>query len=318
MKRLRAAVIGTGGMGSNHVRVYSEIEDVELVSISDINKSTLKPLAERFGCKAYTDYKKMIEKEDIDVVSIAVPTTLHKEVAMNVINSKINLLVEKPIAANPQEAEEIIQCATKNNVRLTVGHIERFNPVIVELKKRLEKNELGRLFKIDIKRVGPFFRRVRDTDVITDLAIHDIDILLYLLKSDISRVFAEVERNVSTEHEDSMSCLIRMKNNVLCSINVNWITPKKIREMTIVGKKGMFKADYIKQELFLYKNMINMRGEEIKIGIEKKEPLKEELNHFISCIKNNKEPNVNPIEAKKAIEIADLIKKSAKLESVIK
>ncbi|MEK6949699.1 MAG: Gfo/Idh/MocA family oxidoreductase [Nanoarchaeota archaeon] len=180
MEKLNVAVIGVGSMGKNHARVYSEIEDINLVAICDSDNACAKEIAEKYNAKAYSDYKEMIRKEKIDAVSICVPTKLHKEVALHAINAKINTLVEKPIATKIEEAKSIIEAAAKNKVKLMAGHIEIFNPVVQELKKRIEKNELGNILQVHCERLSLFPQRIIDVGVIVDLAIHEIYVLKYL------------------------------------------------------------------------------------------------------------------------------------------
>ncbi|MBT5924415.1 Gfo/Idh/MocA family oxidoreductase, partial [Candidatus Woesearchaeota archaeon] len=181
----RVGVIGVGLMGRNHARVYADLENVELVAISDPDEVALTKQANRFGCTKYTNYQDMIEKEKLDIVSIAVPTSLHKQVSFNVIAKGINVLLEKPIAPTIQEAKDIIEFAREKNVKLMIGHIERFNPAIIELKKRLDNNELGKIFKIDVSRVGPYTKRMNDVGVVVDLAVHDLDIIRYITGSEV-------------------------------------------------------------------------------------------------------------------------------------
>ena len=133
---LKVAVIGVGSMGKNHARVFSDIKDVELVGVSDTNSEVVENISKKFGCKGYTDYKEMLDIEKPDLVSIVVPTQLHKEVAFEVIGRNIHVLVEKPIAGNVEDGQAIIDLAKEKNVKLMIGHIERFNPAIIELKRR--------------------------------------------------------------------------------------------------------------------------------------------------------------------------------------
>lgn len=331
MKKLRAAVIGVGAMGRNHARVYSELDDTELVAVADVNSKTSKNVAEDFRCDAYKEYKKMLKGEDIDLISIAVPTKYHKEVALNCIELGIPTLVEKPIADTEENAREIIQKAEENNIKLMVGHIERFNPAVIELKKRLDKNELGKIFEIKAIRVGPFPNRVRDVGVVIDLAVHDIDIMRYLTGSEVKRLYAETEHRIHTRHEDLLSGLIKFKNNVIGVLSVNWLTPEKIREISITGEKGMFLVKYLSQELYFYENIEASRGrytysdilmgvtegDIINIRIQKKEPLKAELESWVECVKKDKKPLVSGEDGLKALKLAQKLIESTVKEKVI-
>lgn len=326
-KRLKAGVIGLGSMGYNHARVYSEINDIDLVAISDISGDNLKR-TKKFCDNQYEDYKEMIKKEDFDLISIVVPTSLHKEVAIEVMNKGINVLLEKPIASTIDEASEIIECAKKNNVKLTIGHIERFNPAIIELKKRLDKGQIGEVYKIDVNRVGPFPPRIRDVGVVIDLAVHDIDIARYLLDSEVMRVYAETEKQIHTDHEDLLSGLMKFDNKTICNLNINWLTPTKIRKLYITGEKGMFIVDYIEQLLSFYENAVSINqgfdrrmgiseGKMIKYFIQKKEPLRLELESFIDAVKKNETPLVTGEDGLKALDLAKKIIKSANTNEAI-
>ena len=318
MEILNAAVIGIGSMGKNHARIYADLPDVNLVAVADSNEEASKNISEKYTCKPYTDYKEMIQNEKLDVVSIAVPTKLHKQVALDVIEKGINVLIEKPIASSVEEGKKIIEFASKKKVKLMAGHIERFNPAVIELKKRLDNNELGKIFKIDVNRVGPFPGRIRDVGVVIDLAVHDLDIIRYLTNSEVEKIHAETEKKIHTDHEDLLSAILKLKNGVICNLNVNWLTPTKIRKLYITGEKGMFVINYLTQELYFYENAeINnsadytdimmgvSEGKMMKFNVEKKEPLKVEIEHFISCIKNHKEPIITGEDSIKALELAN-------------
>lgn len=329
MDKIKVAVIGIGAMGRNHARVYSEMSNANLIAVCDADK-TAKIIADKYKTKFYTNYKEMLKKEKPDAVSICVPTKLHKQVAVDVIKNKTNVLVEKPISASIEEAKEIINEARKNKVKLMVGHIERFNPVVIELKKRIERNELGKIYKVHCARLSLFPKRIIDVGVIIDLAIHEIDILKYLINSKIIRVYAETAQRLHSTHEDLLIGTIRFENSMLGVINANWLTPKKVREITVTGEKGMFVANYLTQELYFYEKefvkkdveykemiMSAMEGRKVKIKIEKSEPLKNELKAFIQCIRENKKPIITGEEALDVLYIAQKFLESAQRNEVI-
>jgi len=329
MDKINVAVIGLGSMGKNHARVYSDIKDAELVAISDVNDEA-KKIADHFNAKYYKNYREMLENEKIDVVSICVPTKLHKDIALDVIKSKINVLVEKPIATTAKEAKEIIGAAERNNVKLMIGHIEQFNPVVAELKKRIQGNELGKIMQVHCQRLSLFPQRIIDVGVIIDLAIHEIYVLKYLIDSRIKRVYAETAQRFHSSHEDLLIGTIRFDNNVLGVISSNWLTSKKVRQIEVTGEKGMFFANYLTQELYFYEKEFAAKsvdyndafikgreGKKIKIGIKKSEPLKNELETFIDCIKKNKEPPVTGKDGLEALEIAQKFLESSKKNEVI-
>ena len=329
MKKFNAAVIGVGSMGKNHARGYSAIKDVNLAAISDIDNEADK-IAGRFNARYYKNYKEMLSEEKLDAVSICVPTKLHKDIALDVIKSRINVLVEKPIAATTQEAREIIDAARRNNVKLMIGHIEQFNPVVAELKKRIQRNELGRIMQVHCQRLSLFPLRIIDVGVIIDLAIHEIYVLKYLIDSKIKRVYAETAQRFHSSHEDLLIGTIRFDNDVLGVISSNWLTPKKVRQIKVTGERGMFFADYLAQELYFYEKEFAAKsidyndafikgreGKKVKVEIKKSEPLKNELEAFIDCIKKNKEPPVTGKDGLEALEIAQNFLESSKKNKVI-
>jgi len=329
---LKAAVIGVGSMGKNHARVYNELDNVELVAVSDIDKALSDKVASKYKVNSYIDYNELLEKEKPDLVSIVVPTSLHHKVALDVINHGINLLVEKPIASTAEEAEEIIQKASEKKVKLCIGHIERFNPAILELKKRLDAGALGRIYSIQINRVGPFPTRIRDVGVVLDLAVHDLDMMRFLTGSEPKRIYAETERRIHTEHEDILNGFVKFESKTLGVLNINWLTPTKIRELRVTGEKGMFVANQLTQDLYFYESTEkinnNMSYTDMMMGvsegnmttlkINKKEPLVAELSAFAASVQNNSDVPVSGEDGLKALELAKLLIESANKKTSLK
>lgn len=319
---IKTAVIGAGMMGLNHIRILSEISN--LVGVSDNFEDNLKR-ANKYTNNLYKDYKEMIEKEKPDMVSIVVPTKLHTQIALDLLDKNINILIEKPIADTIENAKKIIEKAKEKDVKVMIGHIERFNPAIQELKKEIENGKLGKPFKVNVQRIGPFPSRIRDVGVVIDLAVHDLDIIRYILQDEVKRVYAQTENKIHTEHEDLLSAILRTNNNTICNIDINWLTPRKIRKIQVVGEKGMFVADYLKRSLYFYENdYINTtqyskdakvfginEGKMIKYNTKDQDLLTQELTHFIDCIENNKEPLVSAQDGLKALELAYRILESA-------
>jgi len=330
-ERIRAAVIGVGAMGRQHARIYNELDGVELVAVADVDEEAARNTARRYKVAWYTDHRAMLDQEKLDVISVAVPTGLHRQVALDVIARGVHLLVEKPIAGTAEEAQEIIDRAAERGVKLMVGHVERFNPAILELKRRLDDGELGRIFQIHARRLGPFPERVRDVGVVIDLATHDLDVMRYLTGSEVVRIYAETEQEIHTEHEDLLSGLIKFADGTIGVLNINWLTPTKIRELSVTGEKGMFLADYLTQDLYYYENSYKDGGWEvlgilrgvgegnmIRVRIEKKEPLKAELESFVVAIIGDREPSVTGADGLKALTLAQWIVKSGRTNKAIR
>jgi len=291
---IKVGVVGVGMMGQHHARIYSEL-DCELVGVADKNFEQAKKIGERYGTSYYKDYEELLDK--VDAVSIVIPTSMHKKVATDFIKRKVHCLVEKPIASTIEEAKEMIKEAERNGVKLMVGHVERFNPAVTKLKELVEKGTLGKLILISTRRVGPFVSRIRDVGIIIDSATHDIDIARYLVGKDPINVFAKSGR-VKSEKEDHAIVVLDF-GDVAASIEVNWFTPHKVRSLVATGTEGIAYLDYIKQELDVHSG-----GEKIAQKIDRVEPLKLELAHFLRCINKNEKPLVDGREGLKILEIA--------------
>ncbi len=322
----RTAVIGVGSMGRNHVRVYSEMPDVELVAVVDADPALADSVGKASHVPAYDDYREMIERERPEAVSVVVPTSLHYRVAKDVLELGCHVMVEKPIASTAGEAYELVRAAEGLGLALMVGHIERFNPAIVELKRRLDQNELGRIFQVHARRLGPFPTRIQDVGVIMDLAPHDLDIMRYLTGSEVSRVHAETKRILHETQDDMFVGLVRFDDGALGMLEINWLTPTKIRELCVTGERGMFRVNYITQDLFFYENAATndsgwptislirgvSEGMVIQYPVKKKEPLRAELESFIACVRDRLPGVGNGRDAMVALElVAALMQASA-------
>lgn len=311
------AVIGVGAMGRNHLRVLNDLQEARLVGVADADPAAAQRAARSYSLPVYTDYRQLLDKERPRAVVIAVPTILHREVALAAIERGASVLVEKPIAFTVEEGQEMIEAARKQGVILTVGHIERYNPAILELRKRLQRAALGPVFKMHARRLGPFPPRVRDVGVVIDLATHDIDIMRFLSGSEVTRVYAETARRIHTEHEDLLSGLLRFEDNSIGVLDINWLTPTKIRELMITGEKGMFHVNYLTQDLYFYENnyiksdwdaISNIQGvsegDMIRLRIDKAEPLKVELERFLAAVRGEGAQIVSGEDGLAALNIA--------------
>jgi predicted dehydrogenase len=321
---LRAGVIGLGMMGRNHVRVWDEaIDGVDLVAVADPDPAAVRVATAGRQARGFEDPERMFAEEDLDLVSIVAPTSLHLPVALAALRAGANVLVEKPIAATREEAVEMIQASRDAGRMLTVGHIERFNPAIRELRRRLEANELGRVFQINATRLGPFPARIRDVGVVVDLAPHDLDIMRYLIGSEPVRIYAETERRIHTEHEDLFNGMIKFANGVVGVLDINWLTPTKKRTLTVTGERGMYVADYIAQNLVFYANpeaeatWVNRgvtsvaEGEMTRRSVRREEPLTVELREFARAVRDGGPPPVDPHDAMVALLLARKMVESA-------
>jgi len=329
--RIKVAVIGVGSMGRNHARVYWELPNADLVGVADTNEEIAESIATRYSTKAYSDYRKMLDEQHPDAVTIAVPTSNHLEVALEVIQRGIHLLIEKPIAFNIEEGKRIIFAAEKANVKLTVGHIERFNPAVIALKERLVAQELGHLFQVNVNRQGPLPIRINDVGVVIDLAVHDLDIMRYVTESEIVRIYAETQCGIHSQYEDMMSGSLRLSDGTIGSLLINWITPTKIREIFVTGECGMFKVDYLTQDLYFYENSFVIKsqwdtlgllrgvheGRMIHYQVDKREPLRSEQESFLAAIHDDAPLVVVGQDGLRALELAEAIVISGKEHQIV-
>lgn len=314
---LKAAVIGVGSMGRNHVRVYRELEGVDLVGISDKHAATAEKLGSVYRVPSYEDYLTMLDECKPDLVTLAVPTDKHFDVAMDVIERGISLLVEKPITPTLEEGKRLVEQARRQGVVLAVGHIERFNPVVIELRRRLQEGMAGRVYNLHAQRLSPYPARIRDAGVVIDLASHDIDLMRYLMNQDIVRLYGETLKTINSDREDLFNGVMRFQSGAVGILDVNWITPRKIRKLTVTGARGMFYCDLISQELFFYENEsapsqwdalsvlrgVN-EGNMLGIRIQRYEPLMAELTDFIDAVRNNRQPTVSGEDGLETLRIA--------------
>ncbi len=301
MAELKAAVIGVGLMGRNHARVYREISETELVAVADSDIENGQRVARDNFTKAYANYRELLARERPDLVSVVVPTEEHFQVAIDALEAGCHVLVEKPITATVERGIELIERAEQLGLKLMVGHIVRFDSAVQALRRRLDHGELGRVFQVRSRRLGPFPERVRDVGVVIDLATHDLDITSYVTRQRITRVYAETEREIHSLHEDLLTGIARLSGGAIGLLDINWLTPTKIRELTVTGERGMFRVDYLTQDLYFYENQDALpvawdqmsmlkgvsEGRMIRFPVSKTEPLKRELQAFARSIQDD-------------------------------
>lgn len=314
----RVGVVGTGVMGRNHARVLREMRDVELVGVADSNLDAACQVADFHATRGYASLEELLQKERPEAVTVAVPTESHHRAVMEALAAGCHVMVEKPIAATLAEADEMVAAAKSANRVLAVGHIERYNPAVLELKRRLDDGQLGKAYEFDAQRLGPFPQRIRDVGVVIDLATHDLDLMRFLTGSEIVRVYAETRRKVHTTREDMVSGLLRLADGSVGLLQINWLTPTKIRQMTVTGERGMFRADYLTQDLYFHENaeatahnweQITMlrgvsEGSMVKYVIHKREPLQSELEAFMKAVAGEPTGIVSGEDGSEALRLA--------------
>ena len=299
MKKITVAVVGLGNMGKHHARVYAQLKNIQLVAVCDANVKRANEFGNMYRVPSFIDYKQLVSSfPKLTIASVAVPTDFHEKVAVFFLKNKTHVLLEKPIAKNMHSARRIFAAARANNVKIMVGHVERFNPAVLALKQLIDKGKLGNIVSLIAKRVGIFPPAVSDTNVFLDLAIHDVDIINFLLGEHPVKIYKNKEKSHTTVQEDSGELFLLYKH-AAAFVQVNWVTPVKIRSVSVTGTRGYAELDYITQELIFHKTKVKKRYDTYaeflqlsraktkKIPIEHAEPLQKEIECFINAVKND-------------------------------
>jgi predicted dehydrogenase len=304
---IKIGVIGVGYLGQHHARIYSELENVELTAV-DIVEEKAHEVAEHYGCESCCDYKQILNK--VDALSIVTPTATHYSIALDCLKAGKDILIEKPITENIEEADQLINEAEKRGCVLQIGHLERYNPAVLAASEIINDP----LF-IESERLAPFLGkggRGTDIDVTLDLMIHDVDIILSLVTHPVNEIRA-VGAEILTDKIDVAKAWLRFDNGCAALATVSRLSPEKQRRLKVFQKDSYLLIDYVNSEIKQY-----FRNEEGTISYhaikpENKEPLKEELKDFIRCIETRTRPKVSGIEGRNALqvvlEISDIIKR---------
>jgi predicted dehydrogenase len=306
--KLRVAAIGVGHLGRHHARIYSQHESVELVAVVDTNPEQAAAIAREYGTPALPDYRQLIGK--VDAVSIATPTATHYELGRFFLQQGIHVLLEKPIATSVPQAEELVEISRRNHLVLQIGHLERFNAAVVEAAKLIDKPGF-----IEAQRLGAFSPRSLDVDVIHDLMIHDIDIILSLVKSPVRSIHA-VGVPVLTNKVDIANARLVFESGCVANMTASRVSFEPVRKIRIFQPDLYISLDYAQQNLFSCRkvapesgNQLFPRIEKHPIPVEKVEPLKAEIDAFLACIRGGTAPVVPGEDGLAALRIADAISK---------
>ena len=306
--KLKIGVVGVGFWGSNHVRVLRELESAEVKAVCDIDLEKAKYVAKKFGVSNYyQNLDDMLNKEELDAVTVCTPSVSHAEIAVRILESGLNVFVEKPLASNPDECLRIIDAAKSNNRLVMTGFIERFNPAVSKAIELLKAGEIGEVIMSHARRIGWWPQRIGDVGVVKDTAIHDIDLTRYIFEQEPAGVYA---RGGSLRHrfEDHVQAMMIFEDESrVAFIEANWLTPRKKREMLITGNEGVISIQFLTQVISLEKADVV-----IEPILKWKEPLRIELNHFIESLLSRKKPLVDAIDGTKAVIIAESILESMK------
>jgi UDP-N-acetylglucosamine 3-dehydrogenase len=320
----RALIAGLGHMGSLHARVLSQIEGVEIVAGIDPAIEQRESFARRHPrTSTYVTLDEALESVEVDFVCLAAPADMLTALGHATIEAGIPLLIEKPLSAHEEEALALVREAERRGVLLGVGHVERCNPAVLALKERLDSGMIGRIYQLHARRLSPFPDRDAMLGVALDLASHDIDVMRYLLGSEVKRVFAETAQRLHDSAEDLIAATMRFDNDTTGLLEVNWLTPTKVRELTVTGEGGTFVLNYLTQELYHYGHPIeptdwdtlaNMRGagegDMIRYALARREPLLVQWEAFLPALNGEGHPLASGYDGYAALSTARAIQRS--------
>ena len=297
LEKIPVGVVGVGSMGFNHARVYSEMPNVELVGLVDTDEEKGRQYANKFNTAYFSRYEDLFGK--VKAINIAVPTTLHYKMAMDFLERDTHVLVEKPITGDLAQAGKIVEFAKKQNMVLQVGHLERFNPAVMQLKKMVT-NPLY----LEAHRISYPTARNLDVGIVWDLMIHDLDIIINLIHAPVEGINA-FGLSLYSSQEDLALVQILFSNGAIASLFSSRISGEKLRQLKIIEKEKTFHLDFLNQTL----SVVHLPKEDHTnppeyIPIKKCEPLRSELEHFMECVTTHKTPLVSGDDGKRALELA--------------
>jgi predicted dehydrogenase len=294
-KPLRIGVAGVGHIGSNHARLYAEIGSVEFAAIYDVDMSRANAIGRKYGVTPAKSLEEFAEM--IDAASIATPTNTHYQVAQPLLHRGKHLLIEKPITENTKDASELAEMAAQNHLVLQVGHVERFNPILSALEARLTRPRF-----IEAHRLSPYPDRSTDIGVVLDLMIHDLEIILHLVRSPVQHIDA-VGVAVLSRGEDIANARLRFEDGCVANITSSRISPERMRKIRVFQEDAYLSLDYQNQSGEIYRRS-DGRISRDKVQIEKEEPLKRQLMSFVECATTGRAPRVSGFQATAALELA--------------
>ena len=290
MSKVKVGVIGVGRMGKYHVGILSELPEVELTTVVDIDSKSRTVIEENYGTPSFENYKDIYGK--VDAAVVAVPTRLHFPIAKDLLNAGIHVLLEKPCANNLDHARELFQIAEDKALILHVGHVERFNGAVQELHKIVDSPVF-----VECRRMGPFTDRIKDDGVVLDIMIHDIDIILNLIQSRVTKTFV-LGASIFSTKDDLVNAQLEFENGCIANIIASRASQNQIRTLSVTQKDSFVVLDYTDQEIYVHrqsssehklsKDSLRYKQESLveRIFVHKDNPLKLELKHFLDCATN--------------------------------
>jgi UDP-N-acetylglucosamine 3-dehydrogenase len=313
MRRVAVGVIGTGFWGENQVRVLRQNPLSELVGICDNNEKRAKEIGIKYGVPWYSNLDKFLRIKKLDAVTVCTPTQTHLKVGLRVLETGRAALVEKPMTGEERSAEKLVKTAAKSGVKLLVGFIERFNPGVKAVKKMVKQKMVGDVIIATGRRVARWPIRIGDVGVIKDTAIHDIDAMRYLFEEEVSAVYAQTGSLGRHSFEDYAEIMLRFSGGTTGFIDANWLTPRKVRTLIITGSEATINLDYITQEI-----TVENSQRLVKPYTPWAEPLKLELENFLTTILADVQPSPSGEDALRAIRVCDASLRSGKAKKLLR
>jgi UDP-N-acetylglucosamine 3-dehydrogenase len=325
IEELGIGLIGAGRMGAYHVETWERVAAGRLVAVAEPDEATARTRIGRRPIDWVGDYRWLLERVDVDAVCICTPSEQHARIALDALDAGKHVFVEKPIATALEEGLRMAAAARSAHLKLMVGHVERFNPAVGKLAELIQEGRIGRVFRAHATRVGPLPARIQDTGVAIDLATHDLDLMQFVLDRDITSIYAEGSRCVHPSQEDMISCLLRFgEDGPQGLLDVNWLTPEKRREMTIIGEGGMLSASYLTQDVWFtessgaptaWSEFARIRGDAegaaVRFALPRVEPLQAELEAFARCVLDDTPEPVSSQDGCRALAAALAVRDSA-------
>ena len=315
---LRLGLAGLGSMGRNHLRVISSHPDTILAAVADPTAEVLEAAVAQTRARGFADPLVMIATAELDGVVVAAPTNNHSALALAAIERGLPVLVEKPLAATVDDAIAIVAAARKRGVRVQVGHVERYNPAVLEMGRLIRAGWLSTIYAITSRRAGPFPARIRDVGVTIDLGTHDVDMLSWIAGERPVRVYAETSQRIHATHEDLAFGLMHFPSGATGFLDVDWLTPAKRRSLVAVGEEGMFELDYLTQRLTFTRSNVErpqtiagyattFTGDVAEIPVVSVEPLRAQLDEFVRVLRTGDRPYVDGEAGLWAVAIANAL-----------
>ena len=312
-KQIRTGVIGVGNMGQHHARIYASLPGSTLIGVADTDVARADAIASRYDVRPFNEYQRLLD--EVEAVSVAAPTTMHHQIGMECLRRGVHILMEKPLAASVAEAHALDDLAVPSGLVLQVGHVERFNPTFVELANVLRDHKV---LAVEARRLSPFATRAADVSVVYDLMVHDLDLILNLIDAPVRLIEATGSR-IRSPQPDHALALLSFDTGQVASLAASKITQHKVRQMAITCAEAFVVADMLSRTVMIYRqsaaDYFAQRGEVLyrqeglieQVYVPQIEPLYAEVQHFLSCVRERRQPLVGSTDAIRVMTVADVI-----------